>query len=87
VKYTIDNLKKQDGPDLIYIEHYKNIKKSVKILESRTWRTRKDPFEGIWESIKIQLAINPELTSKEILGRLIPDHFNQKQLRSLQRSL
>lgn len=84
----MSGIEKQGHTDLISIEHYKNIKKSSKTLKPRAWCTRKVPFETVWKSIKIQLEINPALTSKEILVQLIkeePEHFSQKQLRSLQR--
>ena len=72
------------------IRRYRNTKKPRKKLEKRTWRTRKDPFENVWDRIRLQLELNPELTAKSFLENLIKensDEFNIKQLRTLQRQV
>ncbi len=54
----------------------------------RTWRTRKDPFEGVWNEVRLQLEINPERSPKGILKGLIekyPGSFKLCHLRTLQR--
>ena len=54
------------------------------------WRTRRDPFEGVWEAIQEQLAINPGLEAKtlfEDLQRRYPGRFQDGQLRTLQRRI
>jgi transposase len=52
------------------------------------WRTRPDPFEGIWEWVRDQLAREPGLEAKtlfEALQRMHPGRFADGQLRTLQR--
>lgn len=54
----------------------------------RTWRTRQDPFEGVWPQVLKWLQHEPDATAKALLKRLIerhPDRFHQGQLRTLQR--
>ncbi len=55
-----------------------------------TWRTRKDPFEDVWDGIKSMLEINPGLEAKtlfEDLQRRFPGIFADGQLRTLQRRI
>jgi hypothetical protein len=55
---------------------------------TRHWRTRKDPFETVWEEICQWLAINPERTAKSLFVELqqhYPGVFANNQLRTLQR--
>lgn len=54
----------------------------------RTWRTRQDPFEEVWEEVRNQLESNPGLEAKTLfaaLQRANPGRFADGQLRSLQR--
>jgi transposase len=54
----------------------------------RTWRTRPDPFEGVWAEMVERLATNPGLEAKTIfehLQRTRPGEFSDGQLRTLQR--
>lgn len=54
----------------------------------RSWRTRKDPFEGVWDEVHRQLEVNPGLQAKTLFGwlqRRYPGRFFDGQLRSLQR--
>ena len=54
------------------------------------WRTRKDPFEDVWDGIKSMLTINPGLDAKtlfEDLQRRQPGRFADGQLRTLQRRI
>src|SRR5450432_2806940 len=56
----------------------------------RTWRTRKDPFEEVWEDLQQQLDTNPGLEAKtifEALQRAHPDQYADPQLRTLQRRI
>lgn len=56
----------------------------------RTWRTRKDPFDGVWPEILLWLQGNPEATAKSLLDRLHrerPGQFPEGQLRTLQRRI
>lgn len=56
----------------------------------RTWRTRPDPFEAIWDEVREKLAVNPGLEAKTIFDDLqarFPDKFSDGQLRTLQRRI
>ena len=56
----------------------------------RTWRTRKDPFERVWEEIQELVRANPGLEAKtifEALQRKYPGEFPDGQLRTLQRHI
>src|SRR3974390_2279825 len=56
----------------------------------RTWRTRSDPFDEVWEEIRQQLQANPGLEGKtlfEVLQRRHPGRFGDGQLRTLQRHI
>lgn len=60
------------------------------LKQEHTWRTRKDPFEDVWEGMKSMLEINPGLEAKtlfEDLQRRNPGRFVDGQLRSLQRRI
>lgn len=54
----------------------------------RDWRTRKDPFEAVWPTIRDWLEAEPERTAKELFERMQheqPGAFVDGQLRTLQR--
>ena len=54
----------------------------------RTWRTREDPFDEVWEELRVLLAGSPGLEAKtlfEHLQRERPGLFSDGQLRTLQR--
>jgi hypothetical protein len=54
----------------------------------RRWRTRPDPFEGVWSTLKQWLENDPNACAKELFIRLqtvSPDRFTPGQLRTLQR--
>jgi hypothetical protein len=56
----------------------------------RTWRTRSDPFAGVWDEVREQVTTNPGLEAKtlfEALQRKYPGQFADGQLRTLQRRL
>jgi hypothetical protein len=56
----------------------------------RTWRTRLDPFERVWDEVRRQIDANPGLEAKtlfEALQRNYPGEFADGQLRTLQRHL
>ena len=60
------------------------------LKQEHYWRTRKDPFEDTWDSIKAMLSINPGLEAKTIfedLQRKQPGRFADGQLRTLQRRI
>jgi len=53
-----------------------------------TWRTRRDPFEDVWEEVKRMLELNSGLEAKtlfEYLRRSYPGRFSDGLLRTLQR--
>jgi hypothetical protein len=55
-----------------------------------TWRTRPDPFDGVWLWVQEQLGLNPGLEAKTLfrdLQRQYPDRFADGQLRTLQRRI
>jgi len=55
---------------------------------AHTWRTRPDPFEGVWEEVRSLLEGHSGLEGKtlfEYLQRLYPGRFSDGQLRTLQR--
>lgn len=56
--------------------------------KQRTWRTRKDPFEEVWDEAREMLDIEPGLEAKTIfqfLQRKYPGRFQDGQLRTFQR--
>ena len=56
----------------------------------RTWRTRPDPFAGVWDELRQQIETNPGLEARtlfEALQRKYPGQFADGQLRTLQRRL
>lgn len=57
---------------------------------ARTWRTRKDPFDGVWSTVLLWLQKEPEATAKSLFERLNREHpgqFVHGQLRTLQRRI
>jgi hypothetical protein len=65
-------------------------KKYQKTGRPHDWRTRKDPYEGVWDEITSWLLVKPDLTGVEIfheLQRLYPGRYRPTQLRTLQRGL
>lgn len=56
--------------------------------QPRHWRTRVDPFEGVWSEVLLWLQHDPDITAKALLARLqekYPGRFSAGQLRTLQR--
>ena len=55
---------------------------------ARGWRTRPDPFEGVWCEVLSWLQHQPDATAAELMDRLIlryPERYSRSQLRTLQR--
>ena len=55
-----------------------------------TWRTREDPFQGVWLEVHPFLELNPGLEAKtrfDHLQRRYPGKFADGQLRTLQREV
>ena len=76
------------GMDEKTARKYREIGKlSSEVQQEHDWRTRKDPFEDAWDSIKGILSINPGLEAKTIfedLQRKQPGRFANGQSRTLQ---
>lgn len=56
----------------------------------RTWRTRDDSFENVWEEIRLRLELLPETNACELIRWLIekyPTQFKESQKRTLQRRI
>jgi hypothetical protein len=65
-------------------------KKYEKSRRPHDWRSRPDPFEGLWEQITDWLIANPERTGVSLfqqLQDLYPGRFRDTQVRTLQRGL
>jgi hypothetical protein len=55
---------------------------------ARDWRTRKDPFESVWSSVRAWLEAEPDRIGRELFLRLqgeVPGVFPDSQLRTFQR--
>ena len=55
---------------------------------ARGWRTRPDPFEGVWCEVLSWLQQQPDAPAAALMDRLIwhyPDRYSRRQLRTLQR--
>jgi hypothetical protein len=60
------------------------------LRKERTWRTRTDPFAGIWDEIRENLASTPGFEAKTLFDDLqnrFPGKFSDGQLRTLQRRI
>ena len=60
------------------------------VRSPHTWRTREDPFEGVWSEVTALLEDNAGLQAKTIfeeLQRRHPGRFQDGQLRTLQRRM
>ncbi|MEO7145536.1 MAG: IS21 family transposase [Bryobacteraceae bacterium] len=71
-------------------EHLRDPRLPSERKEDRNWRTRPDPFTGVWEEVREQVAANPGLEAKtlfEALQRKYPGRFADGQIRTLQRRL
>jgi hypothetical protein len=65
--------------------HYRRKAKKVAL---HNWRTRKDPFEKVWDEIRLRLELIPEMSAKETIDWLMtkyPGQHNMGQIRTLQR--
>ena len=59
-----------------------------RVQPHHTWRTRPDPFEGVWCDVLSWLQEDPDASAVAFLGRLQeaePDRFSRAHLRTLQR--
>jgi hypothetical protein len=74
-------------PSLLKKERRRKYQKSGR---PHDWRTREDPYEGLWEQITSWLVANPERTGVDIfheLQHLYPGRFRSTQVRTLQRGI
>ena len=58
------------------------------ILSGHIGQTRKDPFENVWDEIRLRLELIPEMTARDTIGWLMKKYsgqFNIGQVRPLQR--
>ena len=63
---------------------------SKRTTKPRHWRTRSDPFEGVWSDVLLWLQHDPDATVKSLFERLEaahPGRFTDGQLRTLQRRI
>ena len=59
-----------------------------RVQPPRTWRTRADPFEGVWCDVLSWLQEDPDAKAIALLDRLKsahPDRFSDTHLRTLER--
>ena len=60
------------------------------LTQTRTYRTRRDPFEADWDYLREKLEAAPELEAKTLFEHLVelrPGRYEEGQLRTLQRRL
>jgi hypothetical protein len=84
----IKNGHQDTDSEKLEIHHYRHTKKPSRNKSPRDWRTRKDPFEKVWDEIKLKLELKPEQTAKALLDGLIakyPTDYKSCHLRTLQR--
>ncbi len=70
------------------IRNKRQYRKTKKPRVKHWWRTRKDPFENVWDEVCKWLENNPELTATLMLLKLqenYPGEYKNSQLRTLQR--
>ena len=77
------------GMDEKTARKYRNSQQVPSQMKSdHNWRTRKDPFDGVWEEVQAWLKVNAGLEAKtlfEDLQRRFPGRYPDGQLRTLQR--
>ncbi len=74
-------------PSLLKQERKRRYQKSGR---PHDWRTRKDPFEGVWEEVTARLLERPDLTAAEIFRELdsrYPGRWRATQARTLRRGV
>ena len=77
------------GMDRKTARRYRNMAKLPSEQDRlRNWRTRLDPFDGVWQEVSAYLEAEPTLQAKTLFGWLqarYPGQFEDGQLRTLQR--
>jgi len=86
---TLSSSAAKAGMDEKTARKYIRLKKLPSDLKvEHTWRTREDPFEGVWEEVRSHLEDNPGLEAKTLFNYLQREYegcFPDGQLRTLQR--
>lgn len=85
---NIDLESRSETTEIAKLDHYRHTAKTDKRKGPRNYRTRKDPFERVWDEIKLRLELNPEVSPKALLDDLIvkyPNDYKLSHLRTLQR--
>jgi hypothetical protein len=77
------------GIDRKTARHYRRLLRlPSEVRMQHTWRTREDPFDGVWPWVQEQLTLNPRLEARTLFRALQQQHpgrFPEGQLRTLQR--
>ena len=76
------------APDRSERMYRRTKRKRKQVQGKRWWRTRKDPFEAVWDQIEQQLERAPDTYATKLLAWLqvkYPGQFQDGQLRTLQR--
>ena len=71
-----------------WLEEQEHAGRKPRVQPPRTWRTRKDPFEGVWCDVLGWLQEDPDASAVSLLDRLQaaePGRFSRTHLRTLQR--
>jgi hypothetical protein len=90
-KRTLGDAAAKSGMDEKTARKYRDLGKlpsELKAEQIRTWRTRENPFEEIWEMVKSFLKNNSGLEAKTVfehLQRQYPGRFSDGQIRTFQR--
>src|SRR5689334_17487750 len=87
---TLDRAAIKAGMSENTARRYRNGGKANGSRARRTYRTRPDPFEGVWAEVEKMLEGAPGLEARTILGHLFerPDSaYTEGQLRTLQRRI
>jgi len=88
---TLMNAADKAGMDEKTARKWRDVDKSPsEVKVEHAWRTRRDPFEDVWDKVKEYLEVNPGLEAKtlfEALQRKYPGRFSDGQIRTLQRRI
>ena len=91
LKVSEEYIENKNKKDNMSNNRYYHTKTKVDFRKSpRTWRTRKDPFETVWDEIRLRLELRPEITAKQIIDWLMSkysDKYSLRQTRTLQRRI
>lgn len=89
---NLEQLKSLDQPSAApnFCGHFRYKKPTDKRSLPRNYRTRKDPFEKVWNEIQLKLELQPESYAREIiewLSEKYPGQYTNSQVRTLQRRI